>query len=69
MKGSSISKVKRSYYLPDKLVAAFDAECRRGGYVREAVVSGAVNHFLNASPTERQKMFERLDAFLSKRGR
>jgi hypothetical protein len=65
VKGSSINKVKRSYYLPSKLVAAFDAECRRGGYVREAVVSGAVHNFLDASPSERQKMFERLDAFLS----
>ena len=64
-----MGKVKRSYYLPDKLIKAFDKEVRKGGYVREKVVAAAIQNFLNASPTDRHKMFMRLDGFLStKRG-
>ena len=63
-----MAKVKRSYYLPEKLVTLFDKECQKGGYVREAVVSAAIHNFLNASPSDRQKMFSRLDA-LATRGR
>ncbi len=64
-----MNKIKRSYYLPNKLVDAFDAESVRSGYVRERVVAAAVCHFLNASPAERQKMFESLDGFLKRKGK
>jgi len=62
-----MSKAKRSYYLPAKLVKAFDLECRKSGYVREKVVAACIDNFLRSSPTDRHKMFARLDAFLSKR--
>ena len=62
-----MSKIKRSYYLPQKLIVAMDRECEKGGYVREAIVAAAVKNFLDASPTERQKMFDCLDAFLTKK--
>ena len=32
-----MEKVKRSYFLPDKLVEALDQEARKQGYVREKV--------------------------------
>ena len=54
-----------AYYLPDKLVKAFDAECSKSGYVREKVVAAAVMHFLDSDPTSRAKMFDRLDKFIS----
>ena len=44
-----MAKIKRSYYLPDKLVKAFDAECSKSGYVREKIVAASVMNFL-ASP-------------------
>ena len=62
-----MNKIKRSYYIPVKLVGAFDRECEKGGYVREAVVAAAVKNFLDAPPAERQKMFDRLDAFLTRK--
>lgn len=61
-------KVKRSYYMPVKLLKAFDQFCEKGGCVREHVVAAAVNHFLNATPAERAKMFNQLDVTLNKRG-
>ena len=60
-----MAKVKRSYYLPDKLVKVFDAESAKSGYVREKVVAAAVLEFLNSDPTSRAKMFDRLDKFIS----
>ncbi len=57
-------KPKRSYYLPGKLVAAFDRECSRSGYVKEKVVVAAMLSFLNSTPELRNDMFERLDVFL-----
>jgi metal-responsive CopG/Arc/MetJ family transcriptional regulator len=62
-----MTKTKRSYYLPDKLVKAFDKECEKSGYVREKVVAAAIEHFLEASPTDRHKMFSQLDEFLTKK--
>lgn len=59
-----MDKPKRSYYLPGKLVAAFDKEADRGGYVREKVVAAAMLHFVESNPAARSAMFERLDAFL-----
>jgi hypothetical protein len=62
-------QIKRSYYLPQKLVEAFDKECGKFGYVREKVVATAILHFLNSDPNTRAKMFERLNGFLSSRRR
>lgn len=62
-------KVKRSYYLPVKLVTALDRDCEKGGYVREAVVAAAVKNFLDAAPNDRQEMFEKLNTFLNKKGK
>ena len=59
-----MEKPKRSYYLPGKLVAAFDKECAKSGYVKEKVVAAAMLSFLDSNPETRSKMFERLDAFL-----
>lgn len=64
-----MDKSKRSYFLPTKLINEFDKECKRGGYVRERVVAAALANFLNASPTERHKMFLQLDSMVSRRGR
>ena len=57
-------KPKRSYYLPGKLITAFDKECSKSGYVKEKVVAAAMLSFLDGGPEERSKMFERLDTFL-----
>lgn len=59
-----MEKPKRSYYLPEKVVEAFDAECQRSALVKERVVAAAILHFLDADPDARQKMFERLEAFV-----
>ena len=64
-----MTKAKRSYYLPEKLIKTFDKECQKSGYVREKVVAAAIQNFLDASPTERAKMFTQLDDFLTKRSR
>lgn len=59
-----MDKPKRSYYLPGKLVTAFDRECSKSGYVKEKVVAAAMLTFLDSSPEFRSTMFERLDVFL-----
>lgn len=59
-----MEKPKRSYYLPNKLVAAFDRECSKSGYVKEKVVAAAMLSFLDSAPENRSHMFERLDLFL-----
>ncbi len=59
-----MDKPKRSYYLPGKLVSAFDKECSKSGYVKEKVVAAAMLSFLNSNPDTRSKMFDRLDGFL-----
>ncbi len=59
-----MEKPKRSYYLPGKLVAAFDKECAKSGYVKEKVVAAAMLNFLDSNPDLRSKMFNRLDGFL-----
>ena len=58
-----MEKPKRSYYLPGKLVAAFDKECSKSGYVKEKVVAAAMLCFLDSGPEARSKMFDRLDVF------
>jgi len=60
-----MEKPKRSYYLPGKLVKAFDQECKKGGYVREKIVAAAMLAFMDSDPNARAKMFERLDKFVS----
>lgn len=60
-----MEKPKRSYYLPGKLVDAFDKEARKAGYVKEKIVAAAMLRFLDSSPDARAKMFERLDGFTS----
>ena len=60
------SKPKRSYYLPGKLVAAFDKDCQKCGYVREKVVAAAMLAFLQSDAGTRAKMFEKLTSFLGK---
>ncbi|GMV97890.1 MAG: hypothetical protein AMXMBFR83_22440 [Phycisphaerae bacterium] len=62
-----MEKPKRSYYLPEKLLASFDKECAKCGYVKEKVVAAAMLAFLDASPDSRSRMFDRLDAFLKTR--
>ena len=59
-----MDKPKRSYYLPAKLVAAFDRESARSGYVKEKVVAAAMLSFLESDPEARAGMFDRLDIFL-----
>jgi len=59
-----MEKPKRSYYLPGKLVAAFDKESSKSGYVKEKVVAAAMLAFLDSNPDMRSKMFDRLDNFL-----
>lgn len=63
-----MDKPKRSYYLPGRLVTAFDKECSKAGYVKEKVVAAAMFEFLNSSPDQRATMFDKLDRFLSKKG-
>ncbi len=60
-----MEKDKRSYFLPNKLVAAFDKEAQKQGYVREKVIAAAIAQFLRSSPTERAAMFEDLDKLVS----
>jgi hypothetical protein len=57
-------KPKRSYYLPGKLVDAFNKDAAKGGFVKEKVVAAAMLHFLDSSPNERAKLFDRLDRFI-----
>jgi hypothetical protein len=58
------SKPKRSYYLPGKLVTAFDKDCQKSGYVREKVVAAAMLAFLNSDAGARAKMFDGLAKFV-----
>jgi hypothetical protein len=60
----NMDKPKRSYYLPGKLVDAFDKECLRAGFVKEKVVAAAIYTFMESGPEVRSKMFDDLDAFL-----
>lgn len=62
-----MDKPKRSYYLPGKVVTAFDGECRKAGLVKEKVVAASILAFLESDPTQRHEMFSRLDAFLNGR--
>lgn len=62
-----MEKPKRSYYLPGKLVDAFDKDAAKGGYVKEKVVAAAMLAFLDSDPNTRSKMFDRLDSFISGR--
>jgi hypothetical protein len=64
-----MKKIKRSYYLPAKLIDRFDGECQRSGFVRERVVAAAVFHFLRSDANNRHAMFIDLDKFLKKRGK
>lgn len=63
-----MDKIKRSYYLPGKLLSAFDKECRKSGYVREAVVAAALYGFMESDPKGRAEMFERLSKFMGSKG-
>ncbi len=63
------AKIKRSYYLPGKLAAAFDKECDKSGFVREKVVAAAVCQFLGSDATSRAKMFDNLAKFLGGKGK
>jgi hypothetical protein len=60
-----MEKPKRSYYLPGKLVDAFDKDCAKGGYVKEKVVAASMLAFLDSDPNTRSRMFDRLDSFMS----
>ena len=60
-----MEKDKRSYYLPNKLVAAFDKEAQKQGYIREKVIAAAVAHFLRSGPNDRAQMFDDLDKLVS----
>ena len=60
-----MEKPKRSYYLPGKLVRAFDKEATKGGYVKEKIVAAAMLTFLRADPNGRAKMFTDLDSFVA----
>ncbi len=51
-----MDKPKRSYYLPGKLVDAFDKDCAKGGYVKEKVVAASMLQFLDSDPALRQKV-------------
>ena len=64
-----MDKPKRSYYLPGKLVTAFDKECSKSGHVKEKVVAAAMMKFLDSEPSTRAKMFDRLAKFLSGKAR
>ena len=59
-----MGKSKRSYFLPGKLVTAFDKECKKFGYVREKVVAASLQNFLDSDAVARAKMFERLSVFV-----
>jgi hypothetical protein len=60
-----MEKDKRSYFLPNKLVTAFDKEAQKQGFVREKVIAAAIAHFLRGNPTKRAAMFEDLDKLVS----
>lgn len=60
-----MEKPKRSYYLPGKLVHAFDKDVEKSGYVREKVVAAALLAFLESDAGMRAKMFDRLDSFVN----
>jgi hypothetical protein len=62
-----MDKPKRSYYLPSKLVNAFDKDVEKSGYVREKVVAAALLSFLDSDAATRAKMFDRLDSFVNNR--
>ena len=62
-----MKKVKRSYYIPVRLIDHFDGECQRGGFVRERVVAAAVFNFLQSNANTRHAIFMDLDKFLKKR--
>ena len=64
-----MDKPKRSYYLPGKLVAAFDKECEKSGYVREKVVAAAICMFLDSDAGTRARMFARLASSLGGKAR
>lgn len=59
-----MEKPKRSYYLPAKLVDAFDKDCAKSGMVKEKVVAAAMLSFLDSNPTQRAAMFEKLAQFV-----
>lgn len=59
-----MEKPKRSYYLPGKLVEAFDRDSDKNGYVKEKAVAAAMLKFLDSDPNTRAKMFDLLDGFL-----
>ncbi len=62
-----VPQEKRSYYLPKKLIDAYDKECRQHGFVRQRAAAAAICKFLNASPDARQQMLDNLAKFLSRR--
>jgi hypothetical protein len=64
-----MQKEKRSYFLPDKLVAAFDKEADRLGYAREKVVAASIAHFMRSSPDARARMFEELNKVVNGRAK
>jgi hypothetical protein len=64
-----MEKTKRSYFMPMKLVGLIDEECRKSGYVREAIVAASIHAFLKASPNQRQKMLDEFNAFISDKRR
>jgi hypothetical protein len=64
-----MKKLKRSYYLPLKLIDNFDNECQRSGFVRERVVAAAVYNFLQSNANDRHAMFLDLDKFMNRKGR
>ena len=59
-----VDQIKRSYYLPQKLIDTFNRECNKFGYVREKVVATSIYRFLQSDPNTRAKMFDQLDSFL-----
>ncbi len=60
-----MEKPKRSYYLPGKLVTAFDKDVEKSGYVREKVVAAALLAFLDSDAGVRARMLDRLDTFVN----
>ncbi|MBP7936083.1 MAG: hypothetical protein KA354_15685 [Phycisphaerae bacterium] len=64
-----MDKPKRAYYLPAKLIAAFDKEAAKHGYIREKVVAAAMFTFLESDPRRRAQMFANLDKFIHRKAR
>jgi len=58
-----MTEVKRSYYLPQKLLTAFGKECSKFGCIKQNAVAASLLLFLDSSPDQRSKMFNRLDSF------